>query len=169
MRLVDAPRVALVGRPNAGKSTLSNALLGRTGSIVSAEEGTTRDAVSARIDLAGLVVEWFDLPGVRETTDEVERAAIGLAQTLLQDADFVISLAAPGVPWLTLDRPPDLRLFGKSDIAAPDDAARTNADLVVSAATGEELATLRQLVRDTLVPRADRESKRPWRFDPRLD
>ena len=71
--------MVLVGAPNAGKSSLSNALLGRDASIVSPEAGTTRDAVSARIDLAGLVVEWFDLPGVRETEDCIEREAIGLA------------------------------------------------------------------------------------------
>ena len=78
--------VTVVGYTNAGKSTLSNTLLGRDASIVSPEAGTTRDAVSARIDLAGLVVEWFDLPGVRATHDSIERDAIGLAQGLLRDA-----------------------------------------------------------------------------------
>ncbi len=174
MRLVDAPRVVLAGAPNAGKSTLSNALLGREGSIVSPEAGTTRDAVSARIDLAGLVVEWFDLPGVRATTCTVERDAIALAQGLLRDADLVISLAGPGVPWLDepwldLPRTPHVRVYAKSDEpSAANDPLRAHADLAVSAKTGEGLKALRELVREKLVPKADRDVRRPWVFDARL-
>lgn len=167
MRLIDPARVVLVGAPNAGKSSLSNALLGRDASIVSPEAGTTRDAVSARIDLAGLVVEWFDLPGVRATDDHVERDAIALAQGLLRDADLVISLAAPGIPWIDLPRTPDVRVFTKLDADAGN-AARHAADVAVSAHTGEGLKALRELVREKLVPKADRESVRPWIFDPRL-
>jgi len=177
MRLVDPARVVLVGAPNAGKSSLSNALLGRDASIVSPEAGTTRDAVSARIDLAGLVVEWFDLPGVRATDDPIERDAIALAQQLLRDADFVISLAAPGIPWIDhgldrgieLPRAPDLRVYTKSDEpAASQDSARAAADLVVSARTGDGLRAMREAIRERLVPKHDRESRRPWIFDPRL-
>ena len=167
MRLIDPARVVLVGAPNAGKSSLSNALLGRDASIVSPEAGTTRDAVSARIDLAGLVVEWFDLPGVRMTDDHVERDAIALAQGLLRDADLVISLAAPGIPWIELPRKPDVRVFTKTDADAGD-ALRSSADVAVSALTGDGLKALRELVREKLVPKADRESARPWIFDPRL-
>lgn len=166
MSLVDPPRVALIGLPNAGKSTLSNALLGQDYALTSPLPGTTRDAVSARIDLAGLVVEWFDLPGVRETTDEEERTAIELSQSLLRDADFVISLAAPGLPWLELSRKPDLLLYSKVDDPASNDCEiRSKADLCVSSTTGEGLDALRELIRDHLVPPADRASERPWAFD----
>ncbi len=174
MRLVDPARVALVGRPNAGKSTLSNALLGREASIVSPEEGTTRDAVSARIDLAGLVVEWFDLPGIRASSDEVEVAAIDLARGLLTDADVVIALAAPGIAWPDLERAPDLRVFAQIDrvetaqLEGRDAATRAHADLVVSARTGEGLDLLRTTIRDHLVPPGDRTATRPWVFDQRL-
>jgi tRNA modification GTPase len=170
MRLVDPARVVLVGSPNAGKSTLSNALLGREGSIVSDEPGTTRDAVSARIDLAGLVVEWFDLPGLRETSDQIEREAIRLAQELVRDADLVVALAAPGIPWQDAGRAPDLRVYAKCDEPdAASDPLRAQADLSVSARTGEGLRALAELVRERLVPKADRENARPWRFDARLD
>lgn len=169
MRLVDPARVVLVGSPNAGKSTLSNALLGREGSIVSDEPGTTRDAVSARIDLAGLVVEWFDLPGLRETSDQVEREAIRLAQDLVRDADLVIALAAPGIGWQDAGRAPDLRVYTKCDEPqAEGDALRAQADLAVSARTGEGLRALAERVRELLVSKADRESARPWLFDARL-
>jgi hypothetical protein len=169
MRLVDPPRVALIGLPNAGKSTLSNALLGVDYALASPIAGTTRDAVSARIDLAGLVVEWFDLPGVRETTDEEERTAIELSQSLIRDADFVISLAAPGLPWIDLPRKADLLLYSKvDDPTAADCAIRAKADLCVSAVSGEGLDALRELMRDRLVPKEDRECERPWAFDPSL-
>ena len=169
LRLIDPARVVLVGAPNAGKSSLSNALLGRDASIVSPEAGTTRDAVSARIDLAGLVVEWFDLPGVRTTDDHVERDAIALAQGLLRDADLVISLAAPGIPWIDLPRKADVRVYTKTDeTAASGCAIRGDADLAVSAHTGDGLKELRELVREKLVPKSDRDCARPWIFDPRL-
>ena len=167
MRLVDPARVVIAGAPNAGKSSLSNALLGRDASIVSPEAGTTRDAVSARMDLGGLVVEWFDLPGVRSTADEVERDAISLAQGLLRDADLVISLAAPGIPWIDLPRVADLKVFTKDDLASSA-TERAGADLAVSAHAGSGLRELRERVRELLVPTADRESTRPWIFDPRL-
>ena len=170
MRLVDPARVAIVGLPNSGKSTLSNALLGREASIVSPEAGTTRDAVSARIDLAGLVVEWFDLPGMRATGDEVEASAIELARGLVADADFVVALAAPGIPWSDIGRAPDLRVLAQIDRvpAGSRAAACAGADLAVSAVTGEGIAELRTAIRDRLVPKDDRTSQRPWVFDPRL-
>jgi tRNA U34 5-carboxymethylaminomethyl modifying GTPase MnmE/TrmE len=126
--------------------------------------------VSARLDLGGLVVEWFDLPGLRATDDPVEREAIALAQPLLADADFVVSLAAPGIPWLDGGRAPDLRVAAKCDLArgAGDDTL-ARADLAVSAATGEGLDALRRRIRDMLVPPEDRANERPWRFDARLD
>jgi tRNA modification GTPase len=169
MRLIDAPRVVIAGAPNAGKSSLSNALLGRDASIVSPEAGTTRDAVSARIDLAGLVVEWFDLPGSRDTHDAVERDAIALAHGLLRDADLVISLAAPGIPWIDLPRKADIRVYTKTDDAAASGCAlRGDADLAVSAHKGDGLHKLREIVRERLVPKSDRDCARPWVFDPRL-
>ena len=166
MQLVDPPRVALIGLPNTGKSTLSNALLGMDYALTSPLPGTTRDAVSARIDLAGLVVEWFDLPGARETTDQDERTAIELSQSLIRDADFVISLAAPGLPWIDLPRAADLLVYSKVDEpSAADCAVRAKADLCVSGKSGEGLDALREIVREHLVPKSDRTSERPWAFE----
>jgi tRNA U34 5-carboxymethylaminomethyl modifying GTPase MnmE/TrmE len=168
-RLVEPPRIALVGLPNAGKSTLSNALLGEDYALVSPVAGTTRDAVSARIDLAGLVVEWFDLPGLRETEDIDEKTAIELSQWLVRDADFVVSLAAPGLPWLELPRKPDLLVYAKTDdAAAAGDPLRAKADIELSARSGEGLDVLREIVRESLVPASDRQNPRPWAFDPEL-
>ena len=87
-RLIEPPVVVVAGPANVGKSTLSNALLGRSMSITLDWPGTTRDYTSARIDLAGVVVDWHDTPGLRETDDAIERKAIELSRRLIQRADL---------------------------------------------------------------------------------
>lgn len=168
-RLLTPPRVVVTGPANAGKSTLLNALAGRTVAIAHDAPGTTRDAVAARIELAGLVVDWFDTPGVRADPDPIEAAAAHLAARALAAADLVIALTAPGLGWGTLDGAPAeatvLRVTNKCD--APSAAAApeaTGADLAISARTGEGVPALVTRVRDALVPPADRADPRPWRF-----
>ena len=97
----DGVTVVLGGRPNAGKSTLLNALVGRDRAIVSPVAGTTRDAVEAEADLAGLRFRFVDTAGLRETADAVEaegtrraRAAIDTADVLVYVVDAVVGLDA---------------------------------------------------------------------------
>ena len=88
--LVDGLRVVLVGRPNVGKSSLLNALLGRERSIVTEIPGTTRDVVSEHLALGGMTVEIADTAGICQPADQLER--LGVAQTYkwLGRADIVI-------------------------------------------------------------------------------
>lgn len=162
-RLIDPPVVVLAGPANAGKSTLSNALLGRSMSIPHQDPGTTRDYTAARIDLAGLVVDWHDTPGLREAADPIERKAVDLAGRLMLRADLLVAIADAGTPWPDLPRTPDLRVGSKADLAR-----RTDADLDVSALAGTGLADLVRAVRDLLVAPADLAHPGPWRFDRRL-
>jgi 50S ribosome-binding GTPase len=165
-RLLSPARVALVGVPNAGKSTLSNAIVGRTIAITSEEPGTTRDYVAARVDLEGLVVDWFDTPGIRETLDAAEREAIGIAANMIASADLVIALAQPGTPWPDAGRVPDLRVMSKGDLGgAPLGPAP---DCIVCATTGDGIAELVKRVRELLIPTADLDNPRPWIFNDRL-
>lgn len=169
-RLLVPPRVVLVGAPNVGKSTLSNALVGRTVAIASPEPGTTRDYVAARLVLDGMVVDWFDTPGLRDTEDPIEREAISLARTIISGADLVVAAAEPGAEWPDAGRQPDLRVLTKADLAGGD-ASRDPVPaphLRVSALKGEGLRELSERIRETLVPTVDIESPRPWIFDERL-
>jgi tRNA modification GTPase len=171
-RLVDPPRVCVTGPANAGKSTLLNALAGREVAIAHAAPGTTRDAVAARLDLAGLVVDWFDTPGVRDGMDAVERAAAAIAERALAHADLVVELTAPGLGWHVLGGARGgssgavrLRVLNQRDRAeAAACAELASAELAVSARTGDGLEALVARVRDLLVPPGDLDDPRPWRF-----
>lgn len=165
-RLVQPPVVVLAGPPNVGKSTLTNTLAGRTLSIESDAAGTTRDYTSATIDLNGLVVQWHDAPGMRETEDPIERAAIALARGLLRRADLVIAITDAAHDWPAIERVPDLRVASRADLGRRHDLEA--GDLEIVAPRGEGIETLVREVRERLVPSADLAHPGPWRFDERL-
>jgi tRNA modification GTPase len=82
--------VAILGRPNAGKSTLFNALVGRDRAIVTAVPGTTRDAISEACEIGGETVTLLDTAGLRSTEDEVEKIGVAVAERAGQKADLVL-------------------------------------------------------------------------------
>lgn len=86
-------KVALCGPPNAGKSSLLNALVGTGRSLVSSMPGTTRDAIRARTVLDGWVVELIDLAGWRQSEDPLESAGIELGKSLIESSDLVLLLS----------------------------------------------------------------------------
>jgi tRNA modification GTPase len=83
-------RVAIVGPPNSGKSTLFNALVEEERAIVSPHPGTTRDSIEARLDIRGFEVVLLDTAGVREGGEEIERAGIGRTMKEIERADIVL-------------------------------------------------------------------------------
>ena len=171
-RLIEPPTVCVIGPPNAGKSTLANTLAGRGVALASPIAGTTRDFVSTRIDLAGLVVEWIDLPGFRDrgdpVADPIEARAVELARAISREADLRLLLAAPDQPWSAIEdeaesRTPILRAMSKSDLPEAAASPRSReADLAISAATGAGLSELVRAVRDALVPQEDLEHPGVW-------
>ncbi len=139
--------VVLAGPPNAGKSSLLNALARRDIAIVSPIAGTTRDAIEVRLDLAGLPVTLIDTAGLRDSTDPIEAEGVRRARALAEKADLVLSLRA-------IDSDPD-RLHGgdgvialatKVDLAG---AARPG-EVAVSAQTGEGIPDLLTLMAERL-------------------
>lgn len=91
--LRDGFRIVIAGPPNAGKSSLLNALARRDAAIVSAEAGTTRDVIEVRLDLGGYPVILMDTAGLREASGEVEREGIRRTLERAKEADLVLWLA----------------------------------------------------------------------------
>lgn len=116
-RVRDGFEVAILGAPNAGKSTLLNALAGREAAITSEVAGTTRDVIEVRMDLGGLAVTLLDTAGLRETEDRVE--AIGVARALERagQADLrVFLLSEPGEGLMMAPSAGDIVVLGKGDL-----------------------------------------------------
>lgn len=153
-------RLALIGRPNAGKSSLLNALLGYSRSLVSDTPGTTRDYLEVPLDILGVPVTSVDTAGIRDTGDAVEASGVELARSVAQNADLSLLLLdtsrglEPGTLELLGDLEPErlLVLSSKADLAHVWNPADYGvAALPVSAATGEGLDELRERVKEKLV------------------
>ncbi|MCC7203822.1 MAG: 50S ribosome-binding GTPase [Phycisphaeraceae bacterium] len=143
-QLIEPATVVVVGRPNVGKSTLGNRMLGRAASLVADLPGTTRDWVGGLAVIEGVVVRWLDTPGVRETEDAVEAAAMELARGVMAGAQVVVAMRDPGTDWpevSRLPRRPDVWVVNKVDQLADEGAVADfgvegQTPMGVSAATG---------------------------------
>ena len=90
--LRDGYKVAIIGSPNVGKSSLINSLANRDVAIVSDREGTTRDAIEVRLNIAGFPVIFTDTAGLRDTEDEIEKKGIEITQNKIKEANLVLEL-----------------------------------------------------------------------------
>ncbi|MEZ5426774.1 MAG: tRNA uridine-5-carboxymethylaminomethyl(34) synthesis GTPase MnmE [Pyrinomonadaceae bacterium] len=97
-------KVALVGRPNVGKSSLFNALLGQERAIVTEIAGTTRDQIHERFSIQGIPISLIDTAGLRETRDTVESIGVERSRRTMADADLVIVLLDGSLPFTSEDR-----------------------------------------------------------------
>jgi len=124
-RVREGYRIGIIGAPNAGKSSLLNALLGRDAAIVTPTPGTTRDVIEAPLNLAGYRVLLADSAGVRDARGAVEVEGVRRARALAEQADLrllVVDAADRGERWrdaAALARPGDLCLVNKRDLAPP--------------------------------------------------
>ena len=146
LRLRDGVRIAFVGPPNAGKSSILNMLAGREAAIVSARAGTTRDVIEVAMLLAGVPVTLIDTAGLRAAGDDIEREGVRRAIASAEQADIVVWVGAPDAPMPTALQDDilggrlaaDLRIANKCDVSPmADDAA-----LSLSAKTGAGQAAL---------------------------
>ncbi|MDH4440184.1 MAG: tRNA uridine-5-carboxymethylaminomethyl(34) synthesis GTPase MnmE [Rhizobium sp.] len=156
----DGFRIALAGRPNAGKSSLLNALVQRDVAIVTEIAGTTRDIVHCELDLGGYKVHLFDTAGLRETEEVVEKEGIRRAKLTIAEADLVLHL----VDLTAVDDEPTVdgiviwRIGTKLDRAvARSEGSIAGFEALVSAIDGTGLDSLRQALvaeiqRRTIVP-----------------
>ncbi|WP_432798873.1 GTPase [Poriferisphaera sp. WC338] len=173
-KLIVPPTVAVVGQPNVGKSALLNRLTGQSTALVADLPGTTRDWVGALVELSpfprgsdatinstleparNVAVKWFDTPGLRSSSDNIEQAAIKLARSVLETADLLIAMRDPEQDFPDLeDLPstPDLWVINKVDT---DGQAETIEDdlssevLSISAHTGRNMDHLQAAIIDKL-------------------
>lgn len=134
-RVRDGFEVAIIGRPNSGKSTLINMLAGREAALTSDVPGTTRDIVEVRMDLKGLAVTMLDTAGLRQTDDRIEQLGIGRARARAEAADLrVFLMDEAGLPDGMRPVPGDVVVRGKADLGASGPA--------VSGLTGEGVQEL---------------------------
>jgi tRNA modification GTPase len=131
--------VVLAGPPNAGKSSLLNALARRDVAIVSPVAGTTRDAIEIRLDLSGLPVVLVDTAGLRDSTDPIESEGVRRARALMERGDLVLSLRAIDSEPDRVDRDPSsLAIATKADLPG----TAMPGELPISAETGQGLDAL---------------------------
>jgi len=146
----DGLTLAIVGRPNAGKSSLFNRLVERERAIVTAAPGTTRDLVTERVAIGGIPVELIDTAGLREGVDEAENLGIAKSREAMADADIVLLVLDASQPPHAGDEllresiasRPHIIVSNKSDLAL----AYAANSIHTSALTGEGIAALRDTI-----------------------
>lgn len=146
--LQDGREVVILGRPNAGKSTLLNVLSGQDAAIVSAQPGTTRDLLRETINLEGLPLRLTDTAGLRATDDMVEREGIRRAEVAAAHADGVLLLVDDTTgerPTLPVSPPVLLVVHTKIDCSGRRPGVTADG-VAVSALTGSGIPELRQLL-----------------------
>ena len=155
-------RLAIVGRPNVGKSSLFNRLLARERAIVNPAAGTTRDSISESASFDGIPVDLVDTAGIRTTGDAIESEGVQRSWQSLQEADcalVVVDLSQPGAEeddelWRRVRSDcPALLVGNKLDLPRQREGA--NELIAVSAKTGEGIADLRERIRQRTLPGLD--------------
>ena len=178
-QLLTPPTVVVAGPANVGKSTLTNALMGKAMSIVADLPGTTRDWVGGLVELSAtndaqqaIAVHWLDTPGLRESDDTVEQRAIQLAKQQIEQADVLIAMCDPDQPWpdaQSLAREPDLYVVNKVDDASPPDrdaGLTAERPLLISASRSINLGALQSVIIEQLGFGELRSE--PWAFTKKL-
>jgi len=141
-------RVAVVGRPNVGKSSLLNALLGMERAIVTEIPGTTRDTIEEMVSIEGFPVVLTDTAGIRQTGDKVEQLGVERSKRAIRNADLVMFVYEAHLGWTEedeelyheLERKPEIFVANKVDLGAAKNLPKEH--LTLSALTGQGLDAL---------------------------
>lgn len=147
---------AIAGRPNAGKSSLLNALLGYDRAIVTAIPGTTRDTIEEKLRIGRLTLHLIDTAGIRDTDDEVERLGVERSRAAMSKAELVIAVVDGSGEITDEDReviaqaeaaPKGIVVLSKRDIAEPDAEITTALPVVsLSSVTGDGMDELERVI-----------------------
>ena len=143
-------RVVIVGRPNVGKSTLMNAMLGQGRSIVSEQAGTTRDSISHNLIIGGIPITLVDTAGVRGAKNKIEAEGIRKTGAEIDRSDIVLSLFTTGAqPVENIELKNKINVFTKCDIHKHESV--DSSILSVSAITGLGLNALKKSIKHNLL------------------
>ena len=148
--LRDGALVVISGKPNVGKSSLLNTLLGRNRAIVHDTPGTTRDVIEEGYSLEGIPLRLVDTAGLRDTADAVEQEGISRTRHLMQQADinlYLIDSTTSDIPPPNLDSARTIVVFTKNDLVMPPE---TDNAVAVSSKTGDGLDKLGQMILNKL-------------------
>jgi len=141
--IIEGVKVVIVGKVNAGKSTLFNSILGKERSIVTPYAGTTRDIVHEEVEIHGIPVRFIDTAGIRDSADPVERMGIERTKEALKDADFAILVEdavsiVKGEIWKFKPEIPFIKVASKIDLVPASQRIKIPEEyLMVSAKYGE--------------------------------
>lgn len=137
-------KVAIVGKPNAGKSMLMNRLLGYDRSIVSSSAGTTRDYVEESFLCGDMRFCLIDTAGIRKTDDLVEEMGVARAVNIIEQADIILSVAEPGEQFLCPGDSRTITVENKNDL----EKGKPRGDVSISALTGDGIDELKRALYD---------------------
>lgn len=152
-KIKNGVKVAIVGKPNTGKSSLLNALIGEDKAIVSAIEGTTRDVVEGSIQINGISFDFCDTAGIRESDDTIERLGIERAKKILNSSDLAVFVLDSSRALDDYDKEiaetvrdkEKIVVYNKIDIEKGNTIS-VSADVKVSSKTGEGLEELKSML-----------------------
>ncbi|MCC5942721.1 MAG: tRNA uridine-5-carboxymethylaminomethyl(34) synthesis GTPase MnmE [Balneolaceae bacterium] len=167
-RLVkDGVKTVFIGRPNAGKSTLLNTLIGTDRAIVTDIAGTTRDTIDADWSYDGILFKLIDTAGLRDTEDLIEAEGVKRSQKAFEQADLVVYLKDLSKPIDSTERSeiagfqkradttPFLLIGTKIDLQKKSEDERLHFDLKISALEGENISTLKKLMKQRALENKD--------------
>lgn len=166
--IADGIYTVVAGKPNTGKSSLMNALLGRERAIVSSHAGTTRDYLEEKATVGRIFLRLVDTAGIRESEDEVEQIGISRSVSALEKAELILAVFDASTPPDDEDKAffdklktltvPKIALLNKSDLASDESAAYTpylengfRVVLSLSAKQGDGLETLKETIEELFV------------------
>jgi tRNA modification GTPase len=151
-------RAAIIGRPNAGKSSLLNQLLGHDRAIVSAIPGTTRDTIEETANIRGLPIIFIDTAGLREAQDEIEAEGVRRSRQSLQKAELILHVFDMAEPLTKADEgylaefagKKRILVLNKNDLPQRLEPAALSPSVKISCLTGEGIEALKDAIKDTV-------------------
>lgn len=139
--------IVLAGDTNVGKSSIFNRLLGSSRAIVSDIPGTTRDVVSAQLDIDGYLVNLLDTAGIRESNDIIEKIGIEKTHYEIKNADLVLRVYTPNSEKINSAKNNEIIVFNKSDL---NNKSKKSGCVYISALTGDGIEDLIKLIKNKI-------------------